>query len=281
MDDAQTRTARTMWTLLEPIHAVTYFSEPGRAALLDAGLRGFWRGYFAARAAPLGPVGPAVVTAIFYNFAPRQVYRALPAVWDMATPAVALAARRTGSAAALRPVLPSDPAPVLAPLEQVAAALSFEGRPLSAAIADLPPSADPVERLWELATLFREHRGDGHFAALVATGLDGCEVLALRAAIDLDRALLQDSRGWTDEEWAAAQDRLAARGLLSADGSVTEAGHAAYAQVEEATDRAAARCWQALPPDELGKLVDQLAPLAAAVPLPARNPIAPRQVRPA
>jgi hypothetical protein len=279
MDEAQTSTARTMWSLLEPIHAVTYFSDPGRAALSGVGLRGFWRGYFAGRAAPLGAVGPAVVTAVFYNFAPRQVYRALPAVWEMATPAVALAARLDGSAAALRAALPADPAPVLAPLEQAAATLTFEGRPLSAAIADLPPSADPVERLWELATLFREHRGDGHFAALIAAGLDGCEVLTLRAAIDVDRKILQDSRGWTDEEWEAAQARLAARGLLNADGTSTDAGRAAYSAVEEATDRAAGRCWQVLPPDELAKLMEQLTPLAAAVPLPEYNPIQPPRVR--
>ena len=51
-------TARSMWTLFEPIHAVTYFAPEARAALEEAGLRGFWRGYFAGRAAPLGPAGP-------------------------------------------------------------------------------------------------------------------------------------------------------------------------------------------------------------------------------
>ena len=44
---------RSMWHLFEPIHAVTYFSPQARAAFEEAGLRGFWRGYFAGRAAPL------------------------------------------------------------------------------------------------------------------------------------------------------------------------------------------------------------------------------------
>src|SRR5215471_2268722 len=95
-------TARAMWTLFEPIHAVTYFAPEARGAFEEAGLRGFWRGYFAGRAAPLGPAGAAVVTASFFNFAPPMVARALPAVWDLITPQDALAARSAGAVAALR-----------------------------------------------------------------------------------------------------------------------------------------------------------------------------------
>src|SRR5579864_8230539 len=86
-------TARVMWTLFEPIHAVTYFAPEGRSAYEQAGLRGFWRGYFAGRAAPLGAVGPAVVTASFFNFAPAFVARAIPGVWQLTTPEEALRAR--------------------------------------------------------------------------------------------------------------------------------------------------------------------------------------------
>ena len=60
-NDAQTgaemsasQVARRMWTLFEPIHAMTYFAAEARAAYEEAGLRGFWRGYFAGRSAPLG-----------------------------------------------------------------------------------------------------------------------------------------------------------------------------------------------------------------------------------
>ena len=62
--------ARSMWTLFEPVHAVTYFAPEARAAFEDAGLRGFWRGYFAGRASPLGPAGAAVIRASFFNFSP-------------------------------------------------------------------------------------------------------------------------------------------------------------------------------------------------------------------
>jgi hypothetical protein len=56
MNDAA-EAARRMWTLLEPVHVVTYFTAEARAGFERAGLRGFWRGYFAGRAAPLGAAG--------------------------------------------------------------------------------------------------------------------------------------------------------------------------------------------------------------------------------
>jgi hypothetical protein len=97
--------ARSMWTLFEPVHAVTYFAPEARSAFEAAGLRGFWRRYFAGRAAPLGPVSAAVVTASFYNFAPAMVSRAVPGVWELVWPAGALQARQDGAIAALRRLL--------------------------------------------------------------------------------------------------------------------------------------------------------------------------------
>ena len=91
-----------MWTLFEPIHAVTYFTPEARSAYEQAGLRGFWRGYFAGRAAPLGAAGAAVVTASFFNFAPAFVARAIPGVWELITPEEALRVRLAGAAEAPR-----------------------------------------------------------------------------------------------------------------------------------------------------------------------------------
>ncbi|HKE77141.1 MAG TPA: hypothetical protein VKB57_26210, partial [Acidimicrobiales bacterium] len=87
---------RDLWTVAEPIHAVTYFAPESHAAWADAGLRGFWRGYFATRTAPLGPVPASTATAVLYNFAPGMVARALPALWDVVTPAAAWDARLAG-----------------------------------------------------------------------------------------------------------------------------------------------------------------------------------------
>jgi hypothetical protein len=72
--------AAGMYALVEPIHLVTYFAPQARPAFEAAGLRGFWRGYFAGRSAVLGPIGPEPVTALFHGVASGAVARALPSV---------------------------------------------------------------------------------------------------------------------------------------------------------------------------------------------------------
>ncbi|MCD0484269.1 hypothetical protein LO771_18170 [Streptacidiphilus sp. ASG 303] len=264
-----------MWRLTEPLHAVTYFTPEAAAAFEAAGLRGFWRGYFAGRAAPLGPVGPAPVTAAFAGFAPAVVARALPAVWRTAPPERVLEARRDGARTALRRLLAGhaaaaeEAAPLLA---RATDGLDTAGRVLSAANAALPPPDDPLDLLWHCATVLREHRGDGHVAAWTAAGLDGCETLVLRAGIDIPRTELQPHRGWTDAEWDAARERLAARGLLDPDGSATGGGRALHRAVEEATDRAAARPWALFGPLAADRLAALLAPLARACAASLRFP---------
>ena len=94
-------TARRMWSLFEPVHAVAYFMPRSRELFEQAGLRGFWRGYFAARVAPLGRVGPAPVLACFAHFAPRIVERALPALWELIAPDEALRVRERAAVAAV------------------------------------------------------------------------------------------------------------------------------------------------------------------------------------
>ncbi len=259
--------ARRMWTLFEPVHVVTYFTAEARAGFEQAGLRGFWRGYFAGRAAPLGPVGPAVVTASFYNFAPPMVARALPGVWDLITPQDALAARSAGAVAALQRLLGERAVGLTGLAEMLLRAtdgLDCAGRVLAAANAALPVPGEPAARVWHVATLLREHRGDGHSAALLAADIDGCEALVLRAGLDLSRELLQPARGWADEDWDRAAARLASRGWLDEDGRVTPEGAAARQAVEDATDQAAARPWARLGTAATGELAGLLAPVARA-----------------
>src|SRR5882757_1786579 len=95
-------TARTMWKLLEPLHAVTYFAPEAAEACRSAGAKGFWMGYFGGRAAPMGEAGAALVGATFFNFAPAMVARSVPDVWSFATPATLLEARLSGATQALR-----------------------------------------------------------------------------------------------------------------------------------------------------------------------------------
>jgi len=270
--------ARRMWTLFEPVHVVTYFTTEARAGFEAAGLRGFWRGYFAGRAAPLGRAGATLVTASFYNFAPQMVARALPGAWDLATPEDALAARSAGAVAALRRLLGEQAAGLAAAADMLLRAadgLDCSGRVLAAANAALPVPAEPAARLWHAATLLREHRGDGHSAALLAADIDGCEALVLRAGLDLSREMLQPIRGWSDEEWDQAAARLASRRWLGDDGRVTPEGAAARQAVEDATDRAAARPWARLGAAATEDLAGLLAPVAraCAAELPFPNPV--------
>ena len=150
MADA-TSTARTMWTLFEPVHAVTYFTADSRSAYEQAGLRGFWRGYFAGRAAPLGAAGPAVVAASFFNFAPAFVARAIPGVWQLATPEEALRARLAGATSALGRLLAGQEAQAAAAarlLWRAIGELDFSGRVLASANAALPVPDDDAAAQW-------------------------------------------------------------------------------------------------------------------------------------
>jgi hypothetical protein len=266
-----------MWTLFEPIHAVTYFAPQGRSAFAQAGLRGFWRGYFAGRGAPLGPAGPAVVTASFFNFAPSFVARAIPEVWELITPAQALEVRSAGAVAALRELLAGQEAPAAAAADllwQAIGELDFSGRVLAAGNVALPVPADALASLWLATTVLREHRGDGHFAALAAADVDGCEAVALRCCLDLRREDMQPIRGWTDEEWDAALARLARRGWIGVDSQLTSAGRQARGAVEDATDLAASRPWERLGAEttaEIARLLEPMAKACAAV-LPGRSP---------
>jgi hypothetical protein len=259
--------ARSMWTLFEPVHAVTYFAPEARAATEDAGLRGFWRGYFAGRSAPLGPAGAAVVGASFFNFSPAMVARAVPGIWELISPADALRVRLAGAVSALRPLLTGLDSEVNTAadlLSRAAGELDCAGRVLAAANAALPLPEDPVGRLWQAATVLREHRGDSHFAAVATADIDGCEVLVLRCGLDMRREDLQPIRGWTDEQWDAARARLAGRGWTGPDGALTPAGRAAHAALEQVTDRAAARPWARLGPAAVTDLAGVLTPIAQA-----------------
>jgi hypothetical protein len=48
--------ARRLWQRFEPYHAVGYFAPEAREVFQRTGWSGFCMGYFATRAAPLGPV---------------------------------------------------------------------------------------------------------------------------------------------------------------------------------------------------------------------------------
>ncbi|WP_411121772.1 SCO6745 family protein [Streptomyces sp. x-19] len=281
MEPPAAQRARSLWLMTEPLHAVCYFDDDCRALGKSLGLRGFWMGYFAARTAPLGAIEPAAATAVLGVFAPGMVARALPAAWSTVSPAHVLDERGTRAARALRTIAPDldRPATALLPrLQALVDAAPDTARPLFAANRALCDHADPVERLWQLATALREFRGEAHLAALADRELDGCEALVLTAATGrVPEGAMREDRGWTEGEWAAAADRLRGRDLLDVHGNATAHGQDERTRIEAETDRLAARLLRPLSPAAADHLLELLHPVVrrilAADVLPFPNPI--------
>ncbi|MET7932693.1 hypothetical protein [Streptomyces sp. NPDC005322] len=239
------RAARRCHTVVNPLHSAVYFAPDYANELAQLGLEERGAVYFVGRAAAFGRVGAGTVTATFYNFKHEMVARHIPAAWDVVSPEAALEARLRAADSVLRRVLGED---AIASKEMAEAAelalrateaCSRYARPLYAAHADLPVPDAPHLAFWHAATLLREHRGDGHLMTLVRAGLDGVEALASHAASGkgMSPKWVLRTRGWSPEEWAAGQERLRERGLLTADNELTDAGTELRQALEDETDR--------------------------------------------
>jgi hypothetical protein len=261
--------ARRLFELTEPISLVSFFSPEPHDAMAALGLRTYWDGYFAGRAAPLGRVPAEVVDAVFYSFADGEVARHIPRVWDTTTPEAAHAARERGCVAALRRILVDvAETPELARaadlLAQASTSAPTAGRVMYAALRTLPVPQDPVARLWHAANMLREHRGDGHVVALVSEQIGGTEAHVLKA---LDSGVYPAEtfgriHHLPEARLAEVMDGLRDRGLVDASGRFTDAGRATKDRIEALTDVLAEAPYQGLEPRELDQLVTALEPLS-------------------
>jgi hypothetical protein len=264
--------ARRIWRRLEPLHTITYFAKESHAAWEAVGMKGFWMGYFATRAAALGPVGPKLVTATFFNFHRSRVERAVPDCWHITSPGAILKARHDGMVDALTAIVDInlEDLATLAPMATdyaEAACGEIAGRPLFAAHTEQPwPGEGAAMQAWWAATLIREHRGDGHIAALVDAGVGPCEALVLQSTYTpIPRETLQGSRRWPDDEWDAAVESLASRGWITGDGLPTAAGSAGLAAIEHRTDELATTPLRTVGLDAAAALAEAALPVAQAV----------------
>jgi hypothetical protein len=257
MTTAEHGLARQMWHQLEPIHAVFWYA-PGvfaEAAALGYDVRTRWPSYFAWRLAPLGAASARLAASACYSFSPDMVASHVPAAWRVAAPAQILAARERAVDRMFR-ALAGDliGSPGLAEAADLArdAALAAgtAGRTLAAANADLPWPGEPHLRLWHAINVLREHRGDGHIAALQAAGLDPSEALVSFAAIGAAPEEVFASRGWSTQEWSAGQ--------------ATALGRSGRDEIEWRTDRLASGPWQALGPERAHRLAELIHPLLVA-----------------
>ena len=288
--------ARRAHNATNALHSLIYFAPETEERLVAAGLEAGRMCYFAGRSAPMGAVSGGVVAATFYNFHPALVARCIPRAWQLASPAAIVSARFAAADAALTRLLgpeviaSGDMTTIAGLVREAAGACSAEGRPLYAGHADLDWPSAPHLVMWHGLSLLREHRGDGHVAALVAAGLSGIDALVTHVATGegFVPGFARASRGWSRPEWDAAVERLVARGLLEGAsaltpegisvlapegfGALTPAGNALRAHVEQETDQMAAAPWQHLGGDaseeviRIGKAMTRAAASAGAFP---------------
>lgn len=266
---------RAAHKVLEPLHTMVYFVPDAGERYEAAGIKGGMRGYFASRSAALGVVPAEVVIATFYNFSPGLVRKAIPSCWESATPEGVLAARYDAVDAAWtrllgEAVLKSEEMAEAASLAREAcSAIEGEivGRPLYAGHASLPwPEPDHLQ-LWHAATLLREHRGDGHIAALVLAGLSGLDasVSYVVYGSSMNEDLQRTTRGYSEEEWAQAKVDLQQQGIFDTDNQFTEQGRQQRQELEAQTDLAAATPYEALGEQRTQRLVELVRPWARSI----------------
>ncbi|MDL9938382.1 hypothetical protein QSJ18_16650 [Gordonia sp. ABSL1-1] len=273
-----TSAARTAYETLEPFHILAYFNPGLRSAQADLGLDPYAL-YFGGRAAPLGACSHPVVTSTFYNFEPGLVARSWDAV--LAAGLDRVAARRDAMLdEQLRTILGAGIAddPQIADLAdaytELAGRVPLSGRPLAAAWAGVTLPDTPHLRLWYAIAILREWRGDNHIATLVGSGLNGIDAIVFHEATLPDptvtrrimgRPMAQLTRGWDDDAWEAAVDRLVAAGLAEREGDrhrLTPDGAALYDDIEAATDALGESLWSTAGIDEV---LTRTRPLVKAV----------------
>ena len=248
---------------LDSLHAFVYFIPEADEEWTRVGLRPGRMGYFASRSAPLGSVPAEVTAATFYNFNPALVARYIPRAWTLADPADVLAARLQVADRGLRRLIGDEisHAPAVRELAELVrdatVDLPVAGRALFGGHAALDWPSEPHLVMWHGVTLLREFRGDGHVAVLLAAGLSGLDALITHTATGrgFTLAAARATRGWSDAEWAAAEQQLRADGVLDEHG-LTDVGHELRATIEARTDELSAAPWLRLGLERTDRLID-------------------------
>lgn len=257
------RSARALANALEPFVGSVYFAPEAHAAYerigfgpspgQTFGVQGpEFTAYFTSRGSLMGQVTGQVVASAFAVFNPAIVVPAVTRGWTITDAETIRAARAEGALGQLRRLLGGRPDGldvVLPALERAVAVCTPEGRPLFAGAVSHPAYEDALARAWQLGDILREFRGDGHTIAWVSADLDAVEIGLLTELFwGIPMHTYLRTRGWTEEQVAAGQDRLRSRGLITAD-SFTDAGRALREQVEGHTDALMRRVVEAMGPE--------------------------------
>lgn len=243
-------TARRLAAALEPTIGSVFFLPEIHEAYVALGFGGSGGerdgvampdgpAYVHSRASALGTRRPTVVAAAFGVFSTRIIAGGL-AVGPQVEFDELARVRVEATAAGLERILgPADDRvdEVAEQLLAATAALDPAGRPLYSGLRDLPVPADGWARLHRAGDLAREFRGDSHTAAWATRGLDACQMgLLTEAWWGMPLRTYARTRGWTSEEFAAAEGVLESSGLLDG-GALTTAGRELREVIEQDTDR--------------------------------------------
>ncbi len=264
-----TSTALRLRRAIESFHAVCYFAPEVIQPYRGAGLHP-WNAYFGQRAAPMGAVSAATVTATFYNFNPRLVERSIPSVWDHVPPARATELRLEGTVTAIRRLVPDLPDDTTLSylgdlIRSANAKLEYAGRPLAAAHVAIEPPSDPLASLWWAVTVLREFRGDGHVAVLVTEDVGPIEALITSSGYgDGTVEFYQKNRAWSLDEWEAGVERCLSKGWIDRDGALTPAGRDLRDRIEESTDQTMTGAVEALG-EHLDRVIDAIKPISREI----------------
>ena len=228
--------ARRLRDALEPIATQGWWSRPAGDGLTALGID-FFPGYVWGRAAALGTPTATVVAATFGVFEPDMIAAAYEAGIASATRDDILAARTAGGAGSLDAIAEAHECAAIAdPLLRALDVVGGLGRPLFSALRSLPVPPSPGGRLWRAAELVREHRGDGHLAALVVSGLDAVEANVLTERwLGFALGEYSATRGFGTQALADGVSRLEARGWMLGN-ELTDSGRTARSAIEAATD---------------------------------------------
>ena len=149
-------TVQRLGTITNLVHGFIYFSSEATTRYGNLGLTGRQQ-YFAGRAAAMGPVGPGLVVATFYNFNPDVVHAAIPAAWAVAEPQSVQAARFQAAGDVLHAACPDPDLAGLQRATELAQAMvdgvGDEGKPLAASNRSIT-----VDRTYSVGTATTDAR---------------------------------------------------------------------------------------------------------------------------
>ena len=276
--DELSKKARALGSVIEPFAGQVYFSPECHTNYEKLGFDpspGDFAGvaapdgaaYFTSRGSVMGQVPGEVIAAAFGVFNPAVVVPAVTEGWTKTDAATICAARDDGAVAQLTRILGDRPDGIERAgelLGRATAVLRPEGKPLYAGLRSLRLPGSPLGDAWRNADRLREYRGDAHVAAWTVAGFDATEICLLTEPYwGLPLRTYSRTRGWSDEEFDAAEDRLVARGLLR-DGAFTDRGREAREAIEDVTDEQMRPVTDALG-TEFDELIEALRPWGAAI----------------